>query len=140
MGCHLSLPDIISVLGTLERSSAQAPPEFWPGNGACAEARNAYVMCVFLASEMVRNELLEKLLLLEMRKPAARPRMWRDYILLYRNWAKASKALYKMESGSDYPTIYAADAKRMFVRLETSELGQTEIDLYRQLIDELRID
>lgn len=136
-GCRLFLPDIIGVLGALEQ--IPAPADFTAG-GQNARARNAYVMCVFLVSEMVRNELLEKVLLMETKRPGSNARMWRDYILLYKNWAKASKALYKVESGKDYPTIYAADVKSMFVRLETGELAEAEIRLYRQLIEELCID
>lgn len=136
-GSRLTLSDVASKLCALEQ--IPAPVDFTAGNRN-ASARNAYLMCVFLASEIVRNELLEKILLLETRKPGENARTWKMYILLYKNWAKASKALYSMESGSDYPTIYAADVKSLFIRLETSDLSRTEIDLYRQLIDELQID
>jgi len=136
-GCRLTLETITEVLGALE--AVPAPTNFRSGSG---NARTAYVMCVFLASEMVRNELLEKVLLLGTRR-AADAKMWRDYILVYKNWATVSKILYNIESGDNYPTIYAADAKSMFSRLAAArgrgDLTERELDIYQELIENPQI-
>lgn len=56
------------------------------------EKRNAYVMCVFMASEIVRNEVLEGLLLKGLQ--GWHVGKWHDYYLLYQNWSSVSGALY----------------------------------------------
>lgn len=144
VGCEFTLAVIAKTLGPLvgiSEDSNPFPRDFRTQDGN-EEARAAYVMCVFLASEMIRNELLERALLLGMRKPDVRPK-WNDYVLLYKNWATVSKILYRIESGDNYPIIYAADAKSMFSRLEAAggegRLTPTELEVYRGLINNPQI-
>lgn len=142
-GCYLTLDAVKGALGPLAGISVHHPfpTDFRPGKEN-AEVRTAYVMCVFLTSEMVRNELLEKSLLLGTRKADAIA-TWSDYVLMYKNWATVSKVLYKVESGNNYPTIYVADVKSMFNRLEagvgSGDLTQNELDVYRCLIENPQI-
>jgi hypothetical protein len=64
--------------------------------------RNAYLMCVFVASEIVRNELLEKVLIKSFSNKNYAT--WKTYRRVYSNFASVSKALYKY-----YPTIRVED-------------------------------
>lgn len=138
-GCALVLDTITSVLGELE----QIPPIDDFSQGGESPARKAYIMCVFLVSEMVRNELLEKMLLQETRKQGQNAATWRDYVLVYKNWAKVSRELYQAGGGNNYPTIYAADVRSMYSRLRTSVakgiMTAQELAVYDSLLADLQI-
>lgn len=139
IGCALRLDAITSVLAELE----QIPPISDFSRGGGDQARKAYIMCVFLASEMVRNELLERMLLQETRNHGQNNKTWRDYILVYKNWAKVSRELYQTGSENNYPTIYAADVRSMHSRLETGVakgiMTERELAVYDSLLEELHI-
>lgn len=90
-GCRLNMWEIIE---SLEELRAGRHRSFSEGDGG---ARRAYVMCVFMASEIVRNEVLEVLFINGTKgKEAGR---WEDYILLYKNWALVSELLYGEAQG-----------------------------------------
>ncbi|MDE5933630.1 MAG: hypothetical protein K2H40_14270 [Lachnospiraceae bacterium] len=138
-GCALTLDAIASVLEELEK----IPPVNDFSQGGENQARKAYIMCVFLVSEMVRNELLERMLLQGTRNHGQNCRTWRDYILVYKNWAKVSRELYQTGGGDNYPTIYAADVRSMYSRLQASVakgiMTERELAVYDSLLAELRI-
>lgn len=77
-GCYLELTQICGVLQQLEEGKHT---RFLSKD---RDARTAFVMCVFVASEIVRNEVLERILL------KGDCGSWHDYLRLYQNWASVS--------------------------------------------------
>lgn len=116
-GCSLDLAVIKSYLNELENISSS--DKFYEG----AKDRISYLMCVFVASEMVRNEILEKLLFCKKVDAQGNRRSytWRECKDLYKNWASVSKVLYAVESGDFYPVIYFHDMDDLFVRIRVDE-------------------
>lgn len=111
-GCILELTAIRSELEKLE--NIEDSMYFHKG----AAGRTPYLMCVFTVSEMVRNEILERLLFCEKgRKHSGIHYNWKDCLSLYKNWKSVSKVLYAVESGRFYPVIYFRDMDSMFVRI-----------------------
>lgn len=56
-------------------------------------SREAYLMCTFLTSEMVRNEMLECIFL---NCPKTMSEKWVDYKLIYQNWKSTANAIDKL--------------------------------------------
>lgn len=110
-GCNLELTAIKAELEKLE--TIDTSEAFYRG----AAGRTPYVMCVFTASEMVRNEILERLLFCEKEKNSRTHYTWKECVPLYKNWESVSKVLYAIESGTFYPVIYFHDMDGMFVRI-----------------------
>lgn len=85
--------------------------------------RKAYLMCVFIASEAVRNQFLEEIVLkwdyLKNKYVAGFEGNWQDYRLLYKNWDHTAKSLYAVEADNIFtPYIKINDMKNSFVRIE----------------------
>ena len=108
-GCFLWLSEITTILEKLERG--EITREMIAGDDK--HARTVYVMCVFVASEMVRNEVLEAILLKATADCAVVN--WHDYCFLYKNWASASCALYGGEQSERAPVIRINDMKAAFL-------------------------
>lgn len=68
-------------------------------------ARLCYVMCVFVASEIVRNEVLEIMFVY------GNFGMWENYKRLYRNWAKVSSIINGCKSNRFAEIIYVDKLK-----------------------------
>lgn len=93
--------------------------------------REAFLICVFLASEMVRNEILEIIFLYD---GLFKKRSWGEYKLLYKNWEKISKIIND-EKGTYIKTITAvAVLKKLWANTDKGILDDRENEfekLYR---------
>lgn len=126
-GCVL---DLNSIQQTIRKVRNYTKPDDFYGNAT--EARRAYIMCVFVASEMVRNEFLERIVLdwehLNAKYDSQFKGNWQDYLLLYKNWARTVKTLHCIErDGIFLPHIKVSDTNSLFVRITTDE------DLFREV-------
>lgn len=68
------------------------------------DCREAYLMCTFLTSEMVRNEMLECIFLNFVKTMG---RTWVDYKLIYQNWHSTANAIDNLlGKKSEIPSNY----------------------------------
>lgn len=84
---------------------------------------------------MVRNELLEQLLIKQSIKEVEKYYSWNDCVCLYKNWKNTSEALYVVRDF--YPVIYAKDLKHLWVRVLS--LDNDVKELYENLLEKLGI-
>lgn len=106
-GCELNVWRCKELLETLlNRDSFQF--------GLQGNERNQYLICVFLTSEMVRNEVVEAVFCLGRC-------MWRDFLPIYRNWQMVSKLLNEGET-----TVIRAKKVKDSMSLEESNDGIKE--------------
>jgi hypothetical protein len=99
----------------------------------------ATVMCIFISSEIIRNELLEKIVILQSEKPNVENYSWMDLKPIYKNWASDSTKLYGNNSGVIH-TILLEDVKNKLIDLKKS--NDTDCDFYkryRKLVDKIDI-
>lgn len=67
-------------------------------------SREEYLMCTFLTSEMVRNEMLECIFL---NCPKTMKERWVDYKLIYQNWKSTANAIDKLlKKEQEIPSNY----------------------------------
>ncbi len=89
--------------------------------------RDAYVMIVYVSSEMIKNEILQKALDNESKLYS-----WAELEFLYKNFSTLSKKLYKTHN-SYYQTIYIKDFIDMFVRVSDNPDGVRALEIINSL-------
>lgn len=118
-GCSLELGQICGVLAQLEDGKYKS---FSSEN---ADARTAFVMCVFVASEIVRNEVLERLLIMDKYH-----KRWHDCLRLYQNWASVSHTINGCNADQFAEIIYGV---KVGAELQKENPDQEVKDLYGDL-------
>lgn len=98
-------------------------------------ARNAYVMAVFIASEIVRNEVLELILLYGSMNLRPFLKRWSDFLFVYREWERAARVLYPEEAGAICPVIRVKGLRSRCSNLEKDENLQTIKAAYGELMN-----
>lgn len=97
-------------------------------------ARNAYVMAVFIASEIVRNEVLELILLYGSMNLRPFLKRWSDFLFVYREWERAARVLYQ-ETGAICPVIRVKGLKSRLSNLKKDENLQKILEAYEELMN-----
>lgn len=129
-GCALTFDQIKGVLAKLLTLDYKKK-DFISSNNA----RTSYIMCVFVASELVRNEFLETVLLHG--ETYGMTLLWKYYKPLYKNWHKTSQLLYGISSGGYCPEIRVNDLKNHINRLANTDLSDSVINIYRTELSKL---
>lgn len=118
--CLLELSALQSTLGKL-RSYVKKPKSEQKKLQSDKTYRQGFLAGVFVASEMVRNEFLERIVLAD----GLRNYTWEKALLLYRNWETVAKRLYCIEGGKSemIPVIRVNDMAAMgAVRLRGEDM------------------
>jgi len=94
--------------------------------------RSAFVMIVYVSSEMIKNEILQKALDTTTYEGERRQYTWAELKFLYKNFSILSKKLYKTNN-SYYQTIYIKDFVDMFVRVSDNRDGARALQIINSL-------
>jgi hypothetical protein len=126
VSCRLTLDDIRQNLRPLELAKTKL---YYEDN--CKNLKTATFMCIFITSEIIRNELLEIIVRHQSHSNKGSCN-WNNLIEIYRNWASDSKLLY-VKNPEVIPTILLKDVQLELTRLERS--NDTNCDFYRRYHD-----
>ncbi len=112
-GCMLNAEQIIGLIENFVRMAKAGPLDYTTKK---QQIRCAYVIIVYVASEMIRNEILERAMYVTSYECKRDPHSWVELEFLCKNFKSLSTKLYKT-TGEYYPTIYIDDFVAMSVRL-----------------------
>jgi hypothetical protein len=95
--------------------------------------KTAIVMCIFITSEIIRNELLEKIVRNQSHSNVGSyVYNWGEMMDIYQNWASDSKLIYEKDSDVIH-TILLRDVKDELIKLK--KLNDTSCGFYRRYHD-----
>lgn len=97
-------------------------------------ARSVYVMAVFIASEIVRNEVLELILLYGSMNSVPFIEQWSNFLLVYKEWERAARVLYQ-ETGAICPVICVKGLRSRLSNLKKDENLQKILEAYEELMN-----
>ena len=112
-GCLLYAEDII---GLIESFAELIRGNILDYTSQKKKIRNAYVIIVYVSSEMIRNEILEKALDITTYESELPQHTWAELEFLYKNFSTLSTKLYQGD-GKNFPTIYIEDFLSSYARV-----------------------